>query len=181
MVNSYSTPSTSPGIWSYITFNVFFLHIIQVNDAKSEEEINVLAVDPEIATVLSNSGFIEPLSTRNKQRALHYIMLNDIVLKRKSELEQLRDGLNDPFKLIDFLSRHEKETTKVFPHPEDVKLVAEDIIHIMITEPNYHLDEEEEKVFAWLHQYIEQIGKRTGGEFHSDPLCIYQVGKRVLY
>ena len=108
-------------------------------------------------------------------------MLNDIALKRKSELEQLRDGLNDLFKLIDFLSRHEKEMRKVFPHPEDVKLVAEDIIHIMITEPNYHLDEEEEQVFAWLHQYIEQIGKRTGGEFHSDPLCIYQVGKRVLY
>lgn len=151
----------------------FLLHfsyhffIIQVNDAKSEEEINLLAVDPEIATVISNSGFIEPLSTRNKQRALHYIMLNDIVLKRKSELEQLRDGLNHPFKIIDFLStRHEKEARKVFPHPEDVKLAAADIKRIIITETSYQLSDEEEKVFTWLHQFIEQIGNRTG-EFHT--------------
>ena len=85
-------------------------------------------------------------------------MLNDIILKRKSEIEQLRDGMDEPFGIITYLRTHSSLSLKyVFPSPEEVKLKAEAVQKVI--SPLEPIDEREANALRWFFQYIHEIGK----------------------
>ena len=78
----------------YIYICTFFKQIISIQE---EEELQRLAVGREVAGLLSNSGFPDLLTLHNKDRAIQYLMINDIIWKRKAAIDQIKQGLNDPF------------------------------------------------------------------------------------
>lgn len=116
----------------------------------------------EVLALLSNSGFTSILSTQNCQRAAQYIMLNDVVLKRKASLDQLRDGLNTPFKLADYLQKNPSvNAASVFPTPEDVKLAPHEIVQKLKTDEAV-LSEKKQQVCDWFIQFILHMPEKHG-------------------
>lgn len=92
-------------------------------------------------------------------------MLNDIILKRKSEIEQLRDGMDEPFGIITYLRTHSSLNLKyAFPSPDEVKLKPAAVQQIV--SPLEPIDEREANALRWFYQYIHEIGnKEDTGRF----------------
>ena len=92
----------------------------------------------------------------NKQRAIQYCILNDVILKRKAEIEQLRNGLNDPFGIADYIRKQCLPTSLVFPSPDEVK-IDRSAFAAKINVEQKSQNDDEERALKWFLQFINEI------------------------
>ena len=98
---------------------------------------------------------------KNKHKAIQDVVLNDVILKRKTELEQLRSGLNSPFRILDFLKEHPNiPISMLLPSPDDIKYDSDDVKHKLksVSQGN----DAEKQAFGWLLQYLDEISQAKG-------------------
>lgn len=130
---------------------------------QEKEELQRFAVDGEIAGLLANSGFPDLLTLHNKDRAIQYLMINDIIWKRKAAIDQIKQGLNDPFGLASFMERNEDIPLKhLFPMPRDVHFSPVELCRkLHAAEP---MNEQEETAFQWFKDFIENTPQTGNGK-----------------
>ena len=89
-------------------------------------------------------------------------MLNDVVLKRKASLDQIRDGLNAPFKLADYMQKNPTiNVASVFPTPEDVKVTPDEIVQKLKIDKAV-LSETQQRVYDWFIHFIQHMPEKHG-------------------
>ncbi len=147
--------------------------MFQINDAQEEKAILELVNDAEVATIIANSGFQEMLSLKNKQRAVQYIVLNDVILKRISELDQIRKGLKAPFPLVDFFCQKDIPVSYIFPKPEDVKILPADVKQKL--KVIGEMIENSQKAFDWLHRFIDGLSSEAGKDVAFSISSLYSI------
>ena len=124
-------------------------------------------MDREVASPLGHSGFPDMLKLGNKDRAIQYLMQNDVILKRKAELDQLRQGLNEPFQLINYLQQHtDAPHMCIFPSPEDVELSAKDVLDKLEVSEEAVTDQQN-TVLQWFNDYIRDTPTKENGKCFS--------------
>eukprot|EP00112_Aurelia_sp_Birch-Aquarium-sp1_P009558 Seg209.2 transcript_id=Seg209.2/GoldUCD/mRNA.D3Y31 product="G2/M phase-specific E3 ubiquitin-protein ligase" protein_id=Seg209.2/GoldUCD/D3Y31 len=129
--------------------------------ADTDEELQSCANADGIATVLASSGFNNILTMKNKHKAIQDVVLNDVILKRKTELEQLRNGLNSPFRIVDFLKDHPNVPISVLlPSPDDIRYDSDDVKHKLRSVSQG--SDAEKQAFDWLLQYLDEISQAKG-------------------
>lgn len=98
---------------------------------------------------------------KNKHKAIQDVVLNDVILKRKTELEQLRNGLNSPFRIVDFLKDHPNVPISVLlPSPDDIRYDSDDVKHKLRSVSQG--SDAEKQAFDWLLQYLDEISQAKG-------------------
>lgn len=129
------------------------------------EELRSFANADDTATVLASSGFIEELTMNNKHKDIQYITLNDVIMKRKMELDQLRNGLNTPFNLLDYLKNHPAAIQILFPSLNDIRYTSEDVRNKLkpVYQDQDSKSQKEDQTFSWLMQYLAEISDAKGG------------------
>ena len=135
----------------------------QIISIQEEEELQRLAVGGEVAGLLSNSGFPDLLTLHNKDRAIQYLMINDIIWKRKAAIDQIKQGLNDPFGLASFMERNEDIPLKhLFPGPSDVHFSPVELCRkLHAAEP---MNEQENTTFQWFKDFIKTTPQTGNGK-----------------
>ena len=121
------------------------------------------AADGEVAGLLANSGFPDLLTLCNKDRAIQYLMINDIIWKRKATIDQIKQGLNDPFGLASFMERNEDIPLKyVFPGPSDVLFSPVELCRkLHAAQP---MNEQEETTYKWFNDFIKDTPQTGNGK-----------------
>ncbi|KAJ7377519.1 hypothetical protein OS493_028502 [Desmophyllum pertusum] len=131
-------------------------------EAKETDDIQQLCFNSLVPVLLDNAGFTGVmLSLENKDIAVHQIMVHEVLLKRKLEVEDIRRGL-ESLSLITFLSSSPSLCKRVFPSAAEFIIKPE-----MITSQITLMEEESlnstnrRNAFNWLHQYINELGERS--------------------
>ena len=123
----------------------------QIISIQEEEELQRLAVGAEVAGLLSNSGFPDLLTLHNKDRAIQYLMINDIIWKRKAAIDQIKQGLNDPFGLANGVKG-----------PNDVHFSPDELCRkLHAAEP---MNEQENTTFQWFKDFIKTTPQTGNGK-----------------
>lgn len=131
-------------------------------EAKTTEEIQQLySGNPLVPVLLDNAGFTGViLSLENKDLAVHQIMVHEVLLKRKLEVEDIRRGL-ESLSLSTFLSSFPSLYKQIFPSAEDFIIKAEMITSQIIPMEGESLNcRKRRNAFDWLEKYIHELGER---------------------
>ncbi len=118
-------------------------------NTESQLELNTLTVDGEIANILANSVFTGRATMKNKQEAVQYCILNDVIFKRKAKIEQLRNGMNDPFSLAEYVRVQALPTSHLFPSHDEMKIDCL-MLKSKIQCKHKIRNEEEERALNWF-------------------------------
>ena len=131
-------------------------------EAKTTEEIQQLySGNPLVPVLLDNAGFTGViLSLENKDLAVHQIMVHEVLLKRKLEVEDIRRGL-ESLSLSTFPSSFPSLYKQIFPSAEDFIIKAEMITSQIIPMEGESLNcRKRRNAFDWLEKYIHELGER---------------------
>ena len=102
------------------------------------------------------------LSGTNRHVIAQQIMLHSVVTRRKSELRDLADGMNE-FGLIDFLKKHKDIVYPVlFPRSAASTINKEELKSIIKLEEE---DPTGDQLILLLQQYIDLIDDATNGKY----------------
>lgn len=93
----------------------------------------------------------------NRHVIAQQIMLHHVIIRRREEIQDLYDGMNE-YGLVDFIKKHREFVPLLFPR------FAESIINKDEFKAKIKLEEEDstgEHLVLWLKQYIDHIDGLT--------------------
>ena len=131
----------------------------QMLETKTPDEIQRLSANPLVQVMLDNAGFTGVfLSLENKDIAANQIMVHEVLIKRRREVEDIRKGL-ESLALVSLLSTCSSLCSKVFPSSEEFSMTAEMVKSQIILMEGEALDSDNKRnAFLWLQSYIEELG-----------------------
>ena len=131
-------------------------------EAKTTDDIQELSINPLVPVLLDNAGFTGiVLSLDNKEIAVNQIMVHEVLLKRKREVEDIRRGMESlsPFS---FLTSYPSLCKQVFPSAAEFIIKPGMITSQITLMEGQMLDSTKNRnAFHWLHQYIEELDQRS--------------------
>ena len=121
--------------------------------------MDALSNNPLVTVLLDNAGFTGvELSLGNKEIAVNHIMVHEVLLKRKQEVEDIRRGM-ETLSLVSFLKSCPSLSKQVFPSAAEFTIKPEMVSsQITLMEGETLNSNKNRNAFHWLHQYIEELG-----------------------
>ena len=128
-----------------------------------KDEAPGIALQDFLSQYRNEASILETsLSGSNRHFIAQQIMLHSVITRRKSELQDLADGMNE-FGLIDFLKKYKDIVYPLlFPRSAACTINKEDLKMIIKLEDE---DPVGNQLMILLKQYIDFIDDRTNGKY----------------
>ena len=146
-------------IFPYKLSSIYIHFVSQIINANSPEQFGILNASDDIQALLSAAGFANKLiGPSTKMQCYQDVLLYEVILKRRQEFEEIRNGLN-VIGFVKFLERHREFQHVVFPTTKDLKVSVEDLQNII--KPPENMKPCEIIVFDFFQQYLQEFGGKT--------------------
>ena len=131
-------------------------------EAKTADDMQQLSNNQLVQVLLDNAGFTGVLlSLENKEIAANQIMVHEVLIKRRREVEDIRRGL-ESLALVSLLSTCPSLCYQVFPSSEELVTNPEMVkSQITLMEGEELNSDNKRNAFLWLQSYIEELGLRS--------------------
>ena len=136
-------------------------HIVQVNQASSDEEISLLARNATLVDGLLNAGWFHHLTMTNKHLAMQTFAEFYVLKKRKDPLDQLCNGLEN-LGILSLIRGYPSLMKPYFVAHELPSLTSKDILdsfsYRMVSEPD---DERSVRADRFMQQAVLKVEEGT--------------------
>ena len=128
----------------------------------SNDDISKLWKNNSLLLDILDQAGVQKLDAKNKEKAVQQIMLHQVLLKRKYEVDDIIKGLNT-LSLAQLLKRHPCVSQLVFPTLSDV-IVPRALVLDMLTldsEEPFPLEPNKQRAYGYLQHYVKDCEERN--------------------
>ncbi|XP_068728065.1 uncharacterized protein [Montipora capricornis] len=134
---------------------------------------NLRIQNPAVLDLLDDCGVVN-LQEDNRHKAVQKILLQQVIIKRKNEIEDIMKGM-DSLSLLSFLKSHPCISPLVFTKKTEATPSVEEVQNLIVAEDNTSLTGSQERALDFLKAYVANLGSRAeGNSFCPDALTPLQ-------
>ena len=129
--------------------------------------------DSLLIDTLQQAG-VQKLEAKNKEKAVQQILLHQVLLKRKYEVDDIIKGLKT-LSLTEFLKRHPCVSPLLFPTESDVAVPTSVVLDKLTVDEPQPLEPNKLRAYGFLQDYIKDCEEKNTGKGYTILLLVVGV------